>query len=86
VRAGTRRLWRRPVTVEGSSAVGSGPLSFDIDRRFWYRLDHLDAAGVADVGEARLQRGVPDKRLDLADLGDANQGAAPEFCGVGHSQ
>jgi hypothetical protein len=53
-------------------------------RHCWHRLDHLDAAGVANVLQARRQWRVGDEGLDLADMGDANRGTAPQFGAVRH--
>src|SRR5207253_11490697 len=54
----------------------------DIRRRLVHRLDHFDAAMAADAGEARRQRRVSHKGLDLAEMGDAHWRAASEVCRV----
>ena len=56
----------------------------DIRRRLVHRLHHLDSARVTDVRQCRGERLVGDERLDLADMGDADRGAAAELCGVRH--
>ena len=49
----------------------------------WHRLDHLDTAAMADVRQPGRQRGVGDEGLDLADMGDADRRATPQFRAVG---
>ena len=44
--------------------------------RLVHRLDHLDAAVMADIGEPRGQRRVGDEGVDLAHMRDAHRRAS----------
>src|SRR5439155_11938199 len=55
----------------------------DVSGRLVHRLDHLDAAVMADAGDAGRQRGVGDEGLDLGKMRNTYRRAAAELCGVG---
>src|SRR4051794_41153453 len=79
-KSGTRRRVRRQVVsgvIAAALLPGSGlkPRLFEI-ASFRKRLDHLDAAAVADVRKSGRQRGVGHEGLDLADMSDAHRRAA----------
>src|SRR5215475_2733552 len=63
--------------------LGTAFIDIDVPRSLRHRLDHLDAARMADVGEPGRQGRIGHKALDLAHMGDAHRRAAGELCGVG---
>src|SRR4051812_44259553 len=79
-KSGRRRRVRRQLVsglTQPYCCGGSGlkPRLFEI-ARFWKRLDHLDAAAVADVCKSPPQRGGGHEGLYLADMSDAHRRAA----------
>src|SRR3954447_11380611 len=79
-KSGARRRVRRQLVsglTQPHCCRGSGlkPRLFEI-ASFRKRLDHLDAAAVADVRKSSRQRGVGHEGLDLADMSDAHRRAA----------